>query len=53
MNVVPGPSLFVEDIPSVLELPAATLRKQAQAGRTGIRAILKRINQMLEKSRVQ
>jgi len=53
MNVVSGPSLFVEDIPKVHELPAVTLRKQAQVDRTGTRAVFNRINQMLEKSRHQ
>jgi hypothetical protein len=53
MNVVSGPSLFVEDIPKVHELPAVTLRKQAQVDRTDTRAVFNRINQMLEKSRHQ
>jgi hypothetical protein len=51
MNIDSGPSLVVEDVPSVLELLAVTLLKQAQAGRTGIRAELNQFNQILEKSR--
>jgi len=48
MNVVSGPRLVVEGMPNDHEL-----RKQAPAGRTGFRAVLNPINQMLEKSRHQ
>jgi hypothetical protein len=51
MNIASGTSLVEEDVSSGLELRATTLRKQAQIGRTSIRAELNQIDQMLEKSR--